>query len=414
MSLEQFTNIRTSIEEGMFCDSAAADMYNTSIKQRLIHKNAIEHTMSGAPVHVPSYSIDTIDTAGATFKDGNGLYGNISNELIIAHNNQHMKHIMDAFNDDGYSITSQGTPQYLTTIWTTKQFEVITRATVFDKISHSFQQGMFGITNIKIPIVSYASNPALYSDFSVQGDSSININWADRQIVNYERTLIYGDLAVSQMSMGKIDYINQLRAGMLRQVKLHQDAIGFYGYSANMEIFGLLNDPSLSATLTAGNKAGGAGESPSTLWQYGSFFENIADVISVYEAIVARAGGNLGYDEKCTLLLPPAVWGYLLFTSPLGNITVKEWLRENFPNMEILQAPLLQGTGTPIGSTIANQMVMIFDTVEGQPCLLNAYATLYNSHGVVRLASSYQEKISYALGGAIVSNAIGIQIMQGI
>lgn len=414
MNLEQFTNVRTSIEDSMFADSATKNMYEESIKQRLIHKNSVEYTMSGMPVYVPNYSTDVVNTAGVSFNDGLGRYGDISDQLIVANNNQHMAQIIKTFNDDAYSVTSQGTPQYLTTVWTSKHFEVITRATVFEKISHSFQQGTFGITNIKIPTISYTSMPALYSDYGVQGDSGINVNWVDRQVVNFERMLVYGDLTVAQMSMGKIDYINQQRAGMLEQIKLHQDAIGFFGYAANMSVYGLLNDPSLAATITAGVKSGAPAGSASTLWQYGTFFEIIADIINLYETIIARAGGHLGYNEKCYLLLPPSVWGYLLTTSPLGNITVKKWLEDNFSNMEIIQAPLLQGTGSPIGSTVPNQAVMIFDNIQGQPCLLNSFVTLYNSHGVVRLASSYQEKVSYSLGGAIVSNAIGIQIMQGI
>jgi hypothetical protein len=408
MNLEQFSNVHASIEDGMFSDSVAKNVYNDSIKNRLTYKNSVEKTFSGTNVYVPSYSLDVVKTAGMSFNDG--YFGDISDKLIVAQNNQHMSQMIKTFNDDAFSITSQGTPSYLTTIWTTKLFEVVTRTTIFDKISHSFQQGMFGITDIKIPTVSYTSSPALYSDYGVQGDSGINVNWINRQVVNFERLMVYGDLAVAQMSMGKIDYINQLRSGTLEQIKLHQDAIGFFGYSENMSVYGLLNDPSLSATLTAGIKA----SSGTTLWQGASFFEIIADIIKVRQAVTSRAGGNDEDDAKCFLLLPPAVWQYLLTTSPLGNITVKDWLKANYPNMELMKAPLLQGTGNPIGSTVPNQMVLIFDTIKGQPCLLNAYATLYNSHGVERLASSFQEKASYSLGGAIVSNAIGIQIMQGI
>jgi hypothetical protein len=285
---------------------------------------------------------------------------------------------------------------------------------VFDEVSHSFQQGTFGITNIKIPTISFSNNYSLYADYSAQGDANINVNWVDRQVVNFERTLLYGDLAIAQMSMGKVDYIGRLREGTMRQIKLHQDALGFFGYSANMNIYGLLNDPSLYATITAGQKAGAPSGSTSTLWEYGTFFEIIADIISLRQAITSRAGGQDDDDASCFLLLPPAVWQYLLTTSPLGNITVKDWLEKNYKNMRLIKAPLLQGTGTPIGSSTPNQCVLIFETIDGQECLLNSFVTLYNSHGVVRQASSYQEKISYSLGGAIVSNGIGIQIMTGI
>ena len=410
--LEQFKSVRQDIEDSMFDDSKTRDIYENAIKQRLIKQYGMVKTVNGGAVYQPNYSLNDALTAGVILNDDN--YGNISDELIVAKNNEHAYSIVQQFRDDAYSTTSSGTPSYLTTVWTNKFYEVITRKTVFEEISHSFQQGTWGITNIKIPFISYASNYALYTDFGVQGDSSANVNWMDRQVVNFERPIIYGDLAVAQMSLGKIDLIGRLREATMRQIKLHQDAIGFFGYSANMNIYGLLNDPSLAPTIVAGNKLNGAGLSTPTLWQYGSYFEIIADIIALRQSITNRAGGNDEDDELCYLLLPPSVWNYLLTTSPMGNMTVKDWIEQNYKNMRLIKAPLLQGTGTPIGSSTPNYAVLIFDKIDNQECLLNAFVTLYNSHGVIRQASSYQEKISYSLGGAIVSNAIGIQIMRGI
>ena len=412
--LESLQAIRENIESTMFSDSAIKEKYNEQIKNRLITQNSTERLMDGGKVYVPSFSTDVEKTAGVQLNDA--FIGNISDELIIAKNNQHALSIVKQFtsNDDAYSITSQGTPSFLTTVWTNKFYEVITRATVFEEVSHSFQQGTFGITNIKIPTVSFDGNYSLYSDFAAQGNSNINVNWIDRQVVNFEQTLVYGDLAVAQMSMGKIDYISKLRESLMRQIKLHQDALGFFGYSANMNIYGLLNDPSLAPTITAGQKAGAPSGNASTLWQFATFFEIIADIISLRQAITSRAGGKDDDDALCYLLLPTSVWQYLSTPSPLGNITVRDWIQKEYSNMRLIKAPLLDGTGTPIGSSTPNQLVLIMDNFDGQECLLNSFVSLYNSHGVVRSASSYQEKVSYSLGGAIVSNGIGIQIMTGV
>jgi hypothetical protein len=414
MGLETLQQIRDDVESTMFADASIQDKYNEQIKQRLITQNSTEMLQNGGKVYVPSFSTDVTKTAGVQLNDHN--FGNISDELIVAKNNQHAHQIVKQFtaNDDAYSISSNGTPTFLTTIWTNKFFEVITRATVFEEISHSFQQGTFGLTNIKIPTVSLVGNYSLYADYSAQGNANINVNWIDRQVVNFEQTLVYGDLAIAQMSMGKIDYIGKMREALMRQIKLHQDALGFFGYSENMNIYGLLNDPSLAPTITAGQKAGAPTGSASTLWQYATFFEIIADIISLRQAVTSRAGGQDDDNDPCYLLIPTSIWQYLSTTSPLGNITVRDWIEKEYKSMKLMKAPLLDGTGTPIGSVTPNQLVLIFDNFAGQECLLNAYVSLYNSHGVVRHASSYQEKVSYTLGGAIVSNGIGIQIMSGV
>lgn len=409
MDLELLNSVTKNIENEMFSDSATKEMYDENIKQRLIYKHGVVE-YNGQQLYVPDYCANDKLTVGMGIYD-DGFYGDISNNIIIAENVQHAKQIYD----DAYSITSQGVPTFLTTIWTNKFFTAITRKTVFNEVSHPFQQGAWGIlSNIKVPTLSHAGNYALYSDFGMQGNSSINLNYVDRQVVSFERSIIYGDMAIARMSVAKIDYMAKLREGVATQIKLHADAIGFFGYSANMKIYGLLNDPSLNQSINASAKAGAGSNIPNTLWQYATYFEIIADIISLRQEITSRAGGQDDDDALCYLLLPPSVWQYLNTPNPLGTNTVRKWINNEYPNMKIIKAPLLQGTGTPIGSTTPNLGVLIFDKLAGQECLQEAYVTLYQSHGVKRENSSYSEKISYTLGGAIITNAIGIQIMQGI
>lgn len=408
MDLELLNNVTKNIEDEMFSDSATKEMYDENIKQRLIYKHGVVE-YQGRQLYVPDYCSNQKPTVGMGIHDD--IYGDISDNIIIAENSQHVSSIYD----DAYSITSQGVPTFLTTIWTNKFFTAITRKTVFNQVSHPFQQGAWGITsNIKIPTISFAGNFSLYNDFGMQGNSSINLNWIDRQTVTFERPIIYGDMAVARMSVTKIDYMARLREGVANQIKLHADAIGFFGYSANMRIYGLLNDPSLNPTINAIAKAGAGSSVPNTLWQYATYFEMIADIINLRQEITSRAGGQDDDNALCYLLLPPSVWERLGTPNPLGTSTVREWINHQYPNMQIIKAPLLQGTGTPIGSVTPNLCALIFDKLDGQECLQEAFITLYQSHGVKRENSGYSEKISYALGGAIITNAIGIQIMQGI
>ncbi len=388
---------RENVESSLFNDSASQTFYEDNVKKRLTTKYSKDDMrMNDAP------------TAGVSLR---GHFGHdLTDDIIIAPNANAANSMLSAYmNDDAYSVTSQGTPNFLTTIWTNKMFEVVNRATVFEKVSHSFQQGTFGATDIKIPTLSFDGNYSLYADQGAQGNAGINTNWVDRQVVDFERTLVYGDKAIAQMAMGKIDYVGKLREGVLRQIKLHADAVGFFGYSANMRIYGLMNDPSLRATISAATGAGG-----STLFSGKTAFEIQSDIIAIRQAVTNVAGGQDDDDTKCYLLLPPSAWQYLNTSFPIGGFTVLDWLNRQYPSMELIKAPLLQGTGTPIGSVAPSYAVLIFDNLQGQECLLNAFVTLYNSHGVVRQTSSFEEKISYSLAGGVVSNAIGVQIMRGI
>jgi hypothetical protein len=76
--------------------------------------------------------------------------------------------------------------------------------------------------------------------------------------------------------------------------------------------------------------------------------------------------------------------------------------------------PQYQGTGSPIGSVVPNVAQLIFDEIAGQRVAYNVFSSLYNSHGVVRMLSSYEEKISYTISGAFPALPIGIASITGI
>lgn len=409
MSFKNIVNKAEEINNEMFSDSKSRDTFDT-IKKRITYKNGVKE---GTTFYSPEYDMNPVNTAGLSIYDG--YSGAFHDSVIIAENREQLNAITRRFDDDAFSIPSSGNMSYFTTVFTTKFIEAITRKTVFDKISSNFQQGIFGTTNIKIPALSSQGNYALYSDYGSQGNTGMNLNWVDRQIVDFERTLNYGDKAVAQMGAAKIDYINRLRTSLMDGIRLHQDAIGFYGYNNNMQIHGLLNDPSLNPTINAGIKAGGQ-TGATTLWAYGTFDEIVSDVRRLVTTIISRAGGNVDTETPMSLLLAPAVYGYITQISAYSK-SVVEQLKALFPNMEIIQAPLLQGTSSgslPIGSGTPNQAVLIVNKIKGENTILNSFVTLYNSHGVIRSASSNSEKISYSLGGAVIVMPIGVQIMTGV
>ncbi len=315
--------------------------------------------------------------------------------------------------DDTYSFAqpSNGTIPYFTTIWTNKLVKQLLQTTPSREMSHDFQQGTWATTDIKIPTLAYLGQSAPYADFGGAGNTSINTNWVGRETIRLQRTLTYGDLAVAQMAMGKIDYVASLREALANLVALDQDEINFFGYSG-MNVFGMLNDPNLNATLPA---PASIANPSSGQWIYKTFNEIIADINAMVNAVVSRSGGQAdSYKDEFFLALPPAVVTYLNNPNSFGVNSIKAYIENTYPKMKIIQAQFLQGTGSPIGSTIANNALMIWNKLGGQECMLHAFSSLWNSHGVVREISYFNEKISYTLSGAIATMPAGIQIMSGI
>jgi len=323
-----------------------------------------------------------------------------TDQVFLADNRQQlyaMAYAVQQAANDSFDVPSNGVLPWMTSVYTNKIIEQMFQTRPIWKISTDFQQGAWGITKIFVPIVSYAGNAQLYSDFGTGGGNSVNVNYLERDSVILERMLSYGDLANAQMSMGKIDYVARLREGLATQIDLDINNIAFNGF-AGREIYGLLNDPSLNATIpfpaTAANPA-------SSNWMYASYAEICANVRALYSQCIANAGGNLNFEDKAYLTVPPAVYTYLTDQNALGTQSVMQYLKGTFTGLEIVQSP------NNVGAS-ALTVQLIFDKVGGQDVLLNTFTSLYNSHGAIRKESAYVEKISYQVSGSIVAMAMGV------
>lgn len=333
-------------------------------------------------------------------------FNNLNQKVFVANDRQQAKMALDSAE---FSIPSNGVPSYLTTIWNQKPIKQILKTTPLRALTKDWQQGEFGTTDIKIPTVSFAGQDEIYTDLGGDGDSSVNYNWVPRQTITLQRTLKYGDMTQAQMALAKIEYVANLREGVASLINININNIGFLGY-AGVQVYGLLNDPSLNATIAAPN-----GVSGSALWSKKTYNELYADVQSMFASIQAGGNGNIEVTAKCTLGVAPAVYTYLVNTiNALGTNTLFEMLQKAFPQMTIVQVPNYQGTGDPIGSTLPNKAQLIFDEVNGQPVAYNIFSNLYNSHGVVRLLSSFAEKVSYTVSGAFIALPFAVATISGI
>lgn len=366
-----------------------------------------------AKVCLQDKSLSDHDGYGVNLRAADQRY---SDEIFIAKNDMeyraalHSLHNQIAGDAAVYSPPSNGVLEYYTTVFNNKLIKQILKTTPLRQLTDDWQQGQFGTTDLNVPTISYAGNSQVYADDSGQGGSSINVAWVPRQAVTLQRTLKYGDLTQAQFGMAKIDYVGQMREGLAALTNLDINNIGFRGFDG-MNIYGLLNDPSLNAAIVA---PASVANPASSLWFYKTYDEIINDIRSMFNSIIQIAGGNADYTSPCKLGLPPACYTALTKQNALGTQTVEGYCKSVFPGMEIIQVPNYQGTGSPVGSVIPNKAQLIMKELAGQPVAYNVFSQLYNSHGVVRLISSYAEKISYTISGAFVALPIGIATITGI
>lgn len=341
--------------------------------------------------------------------------GVITDEIYLAKNRAEVEklcnHIANDVDTVAYGVPSNGVLQYLTSIFNFKPIEQLLQTKASRVLTSDWQQGQFGTTNVYVPTTQVMGKSAAYADYSGAGQSSVNFNWVERQAVSLQQTLQYGDMTVARFGQGKIDYVAQLRSAMTNLIALDINKINFRGY-AGMRIFGLLNDPSLRTVLVA---PASAANPSSGQWFYKTYLEIADDIQSMFQDIITVAGGNADFSTvPCKLGVPPAVYTFLTKQNELGTQTIAGYLKIVYPNMDVVQVQDYQGTGTPVGSDVPNYAQLIYDNLAGQTVAYNVFSSLYNSHGVVRQTSSYEEKVSYTISGAFIAAPIGVSTMSGI
>jgi len=357
---------------------------------------------------------------GTTEHEGYGMSlrhpnqeGCVTDQIYLAKDKNELKAICDQIAQDdtvAYGIPSNGVLEYLTSVFNFKPIEQLLQTTASRVMTTDWQQGAFGTTDVYVPTVQYMGNTAVYSDQSPAGASSVNYNWVQRQAVSLQKTLEYGDLATARFGMGKIDYVAGLRKAATSLIALDINRINFKGY-AGMRIFGLLNDPSLRTVLVS---PASAANPSSSQWFYKTYAEICTDIQSLYSDITSVAGGNADYKMPATLGIPPCVYTFLVNQNALGTQIVQGYLNIAFPGLKVVQVQDYQGTGTPIGASVPNYCQLVLDDLNGDNVAVNVFSSLYYSHGVVRLLSSYAEKISYTVSGSLIKDPIGVSTMSGI
>jgi len=308
-----------------------------------------------------------------------------------------------------FNIPSSGVPLPVLTIWTTRMIEQMYKKTTLSLLAGSWQQGSPGVEEIKIPTMSYAGKIGLYNDYSQNGSTSININWVTRNIIYFEESLVWGDMQQAQFELAKIDYVNKLREALSITVGQFQNDLGFQGYagitsSNKPQLFGILNEPNLNPAISL--PASGIIPGTTTLttaWYGKSFNQLVTDVQLLFRKVMLQTEGQADINSKCILALPPSAESALATPNPISSQPFREYLRQVFPNMEIVITPNFEASLNTTGATTNQTVVMLLlQHPNGEMPYDELFVTKWQGHRPVPMASSISEKISFGLGGVIL------------
>jgi hypothetical protein len=308
-----------------------------------------------------------------------------------------------------------GLPSLLTTYVDPEVYEIVFAILAMADILGEQRKGDWTTQTAMFPVVESAGEVTSYGDYNDNGRVTANTNWPQFQSYLFQTHLEYGDLELERAGLAKINWTSELQKAAARMLNTYANFAYAFGVQG-LQNYGLLNSPVLPAAITPGTKAAGG-----TAWFTPTGAPNATanevfnDIVSLYTALVAQNGGNVDMDTACTLAMSPQSHMAMTFTNGF-NVNVEDLLKKNFKSLTIKIAPQygVQSASNPQGIVAGNLVQLIADSVEGQKTGFTAYNEKLRTHRLVPWTSSFRQKMTSGVWGAIIRYAAGISQMVGV
>ena len=244
------------------------------------------------------------------------------------------------------------------------------------------KKGTWVDDNLQFPIAESTGEVSSYDDFGTNGMSGANVNWENRQPYHYQTIVEVGEREVERAGAAKLDWVARKQIAAALVLNKFQNKSYFNGVSG-LANYGLLNDPSLSASL------------PGSDWDALTAEQVFASIQgALYGRLIGQTKGLVDRDARMVLLLSPANEVNLLKTNQY-NVNVIDQLKKNFPNLRVETAPEM--------STAAGELVyLIVEEYEGVRTIEPTFTEKMRVHPMVLGLSSWQQKRSQGTVGAII------------
>ena len=271
-------------------------------------------------------------------------------------------------------------------------------------VGEEVQKGDWVTPTAVFPQVENTGEVSSYGDFNENGVTGVNATFPQRQNYVYQTMVQYGDREGEEYALARVNLANEKRLSATTVLNKFQNSSYFYGV-ANLENYGLLNDPSLSAALTPGNGTWTSATSGTTIYD---------DVLTMFAELQTQTQGLVEMTDKLVLVMHPTTLPNLLKLATVGSTTatgvttnVIDLLKKAFPALRIETAVQYLS-----GSTYSVQLFA--EELEGVRSAICAYSEKLRAHRIVQETTSFKQKFSQGTFGTIIRRPLAFTIMSGV
>jgi hypothetical protein len=307
------------------------------------------------------------------------------------------------------TTANAGIPAMLTTFIDPQVYEILFAPNKAALIIGEERKGTWVDQTAMFITVESTGEISSYGDYNENGNAGANTNFPQRQSYLFQSMLEYGELELERAGLARINWVSQQQAATATVHNKFMNLTYLYGV-VNLQNYGLLNDPNLTAALTPATKAAGG-----TGWANATANEIFNDIKALYTQLVSQVIGNVETTDKMVLALSPASAAAMLATNSF-NVNVEDLIKKNFSNMRIEQVPqygVLSASNSQ-GVAAGNTVQLIAETIEGQKVGFCAFNEKMRAHKLIPASSSYKQKQTGGSWGAVIRQPFAISQMVGV
>lgn len=259
------------------------------------------------------------------------------------------------------------------------------------------KRGDWTTETIMFMVVNGVGEVSAYGDYNNNGASNVNANYPSRQNYIYQCFVQYGERELAKAGLAKLDWVSQQQIWNALTLNKYQNKTYFFGV-ANLANYGLLNDPSLYAPITPTfSWLTSASATANTIYQ---------DIVRLFIQLQAQSAGTIDSESKMVLAMSPENAVALTYVTQYNTNSVKQILKENYPNLRIETAVEYQ--------TASGQLVqLICEQIDGIRTATCSFSEKMRSHQMVLESSSWKQKRSQGSYGTVIVRNFAIAQMLG-
>ena len=257
-----------------------------------------------------------------------------------------------------------------------------------------------------------SGNAVPYGDLSNIPLTSWNVNFEWRTVVRFEMGILVGLLEEARAARIRVSSSGEKRSQAGLALDIQRNRVGFYGFNDGAgRTYGFLNDPGLPAYVTLPN--GATSGSPS--WNTKTFNDITADIRLGLYTLEVQSMDTIDVEKTpITMAIPMGKRQFLTVTQSVGGISVREWIRENYPNLRIETAPELSDAN-------GGQSAMYFyaerinsNSSDGGKVFQQIVPSKFQALGVEKRAKSHVEDYANATAGVMCKRPFAVVRYTGL